>query len=145
MRIRFRLSSRARMSSVSSTSCFTAVPIVDSDDAMKSARRPGFGDIGRQRLQIVGQQRRQRHDLLEIRLDIAGERVDLETVGVVGVFGGLLHAGSQIRLSRDDLFERQTRKSLDDQAQTPVRQLEHLVDVRRGPDGVEIVPPRLFD
>ena len=41
MRIRFRLSMRARMSSVSSTSCFTAVLIVDSDDAMKSARRPG--------------------------------------------------------------------------------------------------------
>ena len=32
---------RARMSSVSSTSCLTAVLIVDSDDAMKSARRPG--------------------------------------------------------------------------------------------------------
>ena len=41
MRIRFRSSSRARMSSVSSTSCFTAVLIVDRDDAMKSARRPG--------------------------------------------------------------------------------------------------------
>ena len=32
---------RARMSSVSSTSCFTAVLIVDSDEAMKSASRPG--------------------------------------------------------------------------------------------------------
>ncbi len=40
MRIRFSLSSRARISSVSSTSCFTAVAIVDSEEAMKSARRP---------------------------------------------------------------------------------------------------------
>ncbi len=32
---------RARMSSVSSTSCFTAVLIVESDEAMKSASRPG--------------------------------------------------------------------------------------------------------
>ena len=32
---------RARMSSVSSTSCLTAVLIVESDEAMKSARRPG--------------------------------------------------------------------------------------------------------
>jgi hypothetical protein len=29
------------MSSVSNTSCLTAVPMVDSDEAMKSARRPG--------------------------------------------------------------------------------------------------------
>ena len=41
MRIRFRLSMRARMSSVSRTSCFTAVLMVDNDEAMKSASRPG--------------------------------------------------------------------------------------------------------
>ena len=41
IRIRFRLSRRARMSSVSSTSCLTAVLIVESDEAMKSASRPG--------------------------------------------------------------------------------------------------------
>ncbi len=41
MRMRFRLSIRARMSSVSRTSCFTAVLIVDSEEAMKSASRPG--------------------------------------------------------------------------------------------------------
>ena len=43
----------------------------------------GLGDVGRQRLQIVGQQRRQRHDLLEVRLDVAQQRVDLEAVRVV--------------------------------------------------------------
>ena len=41
MRMRFRLSIRARMSSVSKTSCFTAVLMVESDEAMKSASRPG--------------------------------------------------------------------------------------------------------
>ena len=42
-----------------------------------------FGDVGGERLQIVGEQRRQRHDLLEVRLDVAQQRVDLEAVGVV--------------------------------------------------------------
>src|SRR5258706_1032224 len=41
MRMRFRLSMRARMSSVSRTSCLTLVLIVVRLDAMKSARRPG--------------------------------------------------------------------------------------------------------
>ena len=50
---------------------------------MKSASRPGSVMFDGQRLQIVGQQRRQRHDLLEVRLDVARQRVDLEAVGVV--------------------------------------------------------------
>ncbi len=41
MRIRFRLSIRARTSSVSSTSCLVEVLMVLRLDAMKSARRPG--------------------------------------------------------------------------------------------------------
>ena len=43
----------------------------------------GLGDVGRQRLQVVRQQRRQRHHLLEVRLDVAQQRVDLETIGFV--------------------------------------------------------------
>ena len=46
-----------------------------------------LGDVHRQRLQIVGQERRQRDDLLEVRLDVAGERVDFEPIGVVGALG----------------------------------------------------------
>ncbi len=41
IRMRLRLSIRARTSSVSSTSCFTVVPIVLRLEAMKSASRPG--------------------------------------------------------------------------------------------------------
>ena len=55
-------------------------------EAMKSARRPGLGDVDGERLQVVRHQRRQRHDLLEVRLDVALQRVDLEFVLVADHF-----------------------------------------------------------
>ena len=39
-----------------------------------------IGDVRGERLQVVRQQRRQRHDLLEVALDVALQRVDLEVV-----------------------------------------------------------------
>ena len=42
-------------------------------------------------------------------------------------------------LRRDDLVEREPRQPLDDQAQAAVGQLEHLVDVGRGADRVQVV------
>ena len=75
------------MSSVSSTSCLTARADrrqARGDEVGQPAR---LGDVHRQRLQIVGQQRRQRDDLLEVRLDVARQRVDLEPIGVVGALG----------------------------------------------------------
>ena len=132
------------MSSVSSTSCLTAVVIVDrlrGDEIGEPAR---LGDVHRQRLQIVGQQRRQRHDLLEVRLDVPGERVDLEPVGVVGVLGRRADARAQVGLGRDDLVEREPREPLHDEPQAAVGQLEHLVNVRRGADRVQVVLPRLL-
>ena len=126
------------MSSVSSTSCFTAVLIVDSDEAMKSASRPGSVMFVASVCRSSDEQRRQRHDLLEVRLDVARQRVDLEPVGVVGVFGGRADARAQVRLRRDDLVERQPREPLDDQPQAAVGQLEHLVDVRGGADRVQV-------
>ena len=39
-----------------------------------------IGDVAGERLQIVGQQRRQRHDLLEVALDVPLQRVDLEVI-----------------------------------------------------------------
>ena len=51
----------------------------------------GVGDVRRQRLQIVGEQRRQRHDLLEVALDIALERVDLEVILVAQDLVGAGH------------------------------------------------------
>jgi hypothetical protein len=41
-----------------------------------------LGDVDRQRLQVVRQDRRQRHDLLEVGLDVALQRVDLELASV---------------------------------------------------------------
>jgi len=58
----------------------------------------GFGDVHRQGLQIVGEQRRQRHHLLEVRLDVAGEGIDLEHIRVVGVLGRGADPGPQIGL-----------------------------------------------
>ena len=48
-------------------------------------------------------------------------------------------------MRRHDFVELETRQALDDQPQAAIRQLEHLVDVRRGPDRVEIVLAGLFD
>ena len=112
--------------------------IVDSDRGDEVGEPARLGDVHRQRLQIVGQQRRERHHLLEVRLDVARQRVDLEPVGVVGVFGRRADPRAQIRLGRDDLIEREPRQPLDDQPQAAVGQLEHLVDVRRGADRIEI-------
>jgi hypothetical protein len=104
-----------------------------------------LGDVHRQCLQIVRQQRRQRDHLLEVGLDVAGERVDLEVIGVVGVLGGAAHPGAQIGQGRYDFVELQPRQPLDDQPEAAVGELEHLVDVRRGADRIQVVLPRFFD
>ncbi len=100
--------------------------------------------VGRQRLQIVGQQRRQRHHLLEVRLDVAQQRVDLEVVGVVDGFDGRRDASLQIRTRLRHTVEGQARQSLDNQPQAAVGQLEHLVDVAGGTDAVQIRLLRLL-
>ena len=145
MRIRFRLSIRARMSSVSSTSCFTAVLIVDSDEAMKSASRPGSVMLIASVCRSSDSSGDSETTCWKFVLMLRAQRVDLEAVRVVGVFGGGADPGAQVRLRRDDLVERQPRQPLDDQPQAAVRQLEHLVDVRRGADRIQIVLQRLLD
>ena len=106
----------------------------------------GIGDVGGERLQIVGQQRRERHHLLEVALDVALQRVDLEVVLVAQL----------IRRRRSPRARRYGRvwtmrssvtraDTLDDQAQAAVGQLEHLVDVRRGADRIQVFLHRLFD
>ena len=105
----------------------------------------GLGDVDGERLQVVGQQRRQRDDLLEVRLDVARERVDLQPIRVGRVFDGGRDTGPQVGMRRHQLVEREPREALDDQAQAAVGQLEHLVDVRRGADGIQIGLERLFD
>jgi hypothetical protein len=103
------------------------VLIVDNDEAMKSASRPGSV-------------------MFEASVCRSSERsVDLQVVGVVGPFGRRADARAQIRLRRHDLVELQARQPLDDEPQAAVGQLEHLVDVRRRADAEQIVLRRLLD
>ena len=104
----------------------------------------GLGDVGGERLQVVREQWRQRHHLLEVRLDVPGQRIDFEAVGVVSVLAGGADARTQVRMGRHHFIERQPRKPLHDEAQAAVRQLEHLVDVRRGADLEQVILARFL-
>ena len=111
---------------------------------MKSASLPGSVMFPGQRLQLVGEQGRKRHDLLEVVLDVPLQGVDLETVVVRhDLFGGP-NRRTEERFRLADPVQRHAREPLDDEPQAAVRQLEHLVDVRDGADGVEIVLAGLF-
>ena len=103
----------------------------------------GLGDVDRERLQVVRHQRRQRHDLLEVGLDVALERVDLELVLVADHLGQLGDAGAQVRAHGQDLVETDPGHALDDDPEAAVGQLEHLVDVARRADRVEILLLRI--
>ena len=111
---------------------------------MKSARRPGSVMFVGQRLQVVRQQRRQRDHLLEVRLDVPQQRVDLQAVGFVRALRARYHARPQVRPRRGDLIERQARQALDDQPQAAVGQLEHLVNMAGRADAIQVVLLRLF-
>ncbi len=111
---------------------------------MKSASAARLGDVRRQRLQVVGHQRRQRDDLLEVRLDVALQRVDLEPVTVAQQFRGFADVGAQVRPAGDESVEADAGQTLDDEAQAAVGQLEHLVDVGGGADRVEVVLARVL-
>ena len=112
---------------------------------MKSASLLGIGDVGGERLEIVGQQRRQRDDLLEIALDVALERVDLEVILVAQLVVGDGDDGAQVRPRLDDAIELNALDPLHDQPEAAVGQLEHLVDVGGGADRVQVVLQRLLD
>ena len=105
----------------------------------------GLGDVHGERLEIVGEERRERHDLLEVRLDVARERVDLQAIGVLRPFRRGAHARAQVRLGRHDLVELQAREPLHDQAEAAIGQLEHLVDMRGGADRIEVRLAGLFE
>ena len=105
----------------------------------------GLADVRRQRLQIVGQQRRQRHDLLEIRLDVTQQRVDLQTIVVTERLDGRRDPRAQIGLRFLDLVQPKPFEALHDQPQAAVRQLEHLVNQTGGSDLVQVGLLRLLD
>ena len=104
-----------------------------------------LGDVERQRLQVVRQQRRQRDDLLEAGLDVPLQRVDLESILGAVQLGRLFDLGQQVGPERRQPLQADPRQALDDQAQAAVGQLEHLVDVGGRPDLVEVGLGRLLD
>ena len=110
------------------------------DEVGETAR---IGDVRGERLQVVGHQRRQRHDLLEVRLDVALQRVDLEAVFVLQHLRRFGDAAAQVRTRRGDLVEAHARQALDDDAQAAVGQLEHLVNLAGGADRMQVGLRRL--
>ena len=142
---RFSRSRRARTSTVSSTSCFTAVVSVARLDAMKSASRPGSvmfiasacrssdssGDSETTCWKLV----------LMFRWSASISRRSSSRIVSSAGFTRARRYGRDGR----DRVQLQPRQPLDDQAQAAIGQLEHLVDVRGGADPVEIVLGRLLD
>ena len=135
---------RARMSSVSSTSCLTAVLIVDSDDAMKSARRPGsvmfIASVCRSSDSSGDSETTCWKFVLMLR---ASASISSRSASLVSSIAALTRA-RRYGCARHDLVEREPREPLDDQPQAAVGQLEHLVDVRRRADGVQVGLLRLL-
>ena len=82
--------------------------------------------------------------MLEVVLDVAMQRVDLESVLLTNTFVGPTDPRPDIRLGLDHLVEMQTRLPLHDETQGAVRQLEHLVDVGRRANRIQILLRRLL-
>ena len=104
----------------------------------------GIRDVAGERLQVIREQRRQGNDALEVALDVALERVDLEVVLVAQQFVRLAHGGAQVGAGLHHSLELDAAEALDDQPQAAVGQLEHLVNVRRRADRIEVVLDRFF-
>ena len=133
------------MSSVSSTSCLTAVLIVDSEEAMKSASRPASvmfaASVCRSSESSGESETTCWKFVLMLRASASISRRSASLVPSAAT----RDPAAQVRLRRDDLVERDAREPLHDQAQAAVGQLEHLVDVRRRADGVQVGLARLLD
>ena len=78
------------------------------DEVRETSR---LGDVGGQRLQVVGEQRRQRDDLLKTGLDVPQERVDLEALAFVERLGSRRDATTQIRARCDVISSSVSRDS----------------------------------
>ena len=105
-----------------------------------------LGDVGGERLQIVGQQRRQRHDLLEVALDVPLQRVDLEMILVAQALVGGRDGGPQVRPRLRRCRSRRTRASpWTIRRRLPSGSLNILWMWVAVPIGIEVVLQRLFD
>ena len=98
-------------------------------DAMKSASLPASEMFSASVCRSSDSRGDSGHDLLEVRLDVPLEGVDLELVGLADVVGRRDDPRAQVGLRLDDLPHLEASEPLDDQPQAAVGQLEHLVDV----------------
>ena len=114
------------------------VPPVRIGQSVEIGEPPRIGNVRGERLQVVGHQRRQRHDLLEIRLDVALQRIDLQPVVFLEHLGRFADAAAKVRTRRGDLFEAHAGQALHDDAEAAVGQLEHLVDLAGGTDRMQV-------
>ena len=134
------------MSSVSRTSCLTPVLIVDRDEAMKSASRPGS-------VMFIASVCRSSDSSGEsdttcwkfVLMFRASASISSRSASLVSSVGrGHARARSTAAVDTTSC-EREPRQTLDDEAEAAVRQLEHLVDVRRRADRVQVGLHRLLD
>ena len=104
-----------------------------------------IGDVAGERLEIVGQQRRQRDDLLEIALDVALQRVDFQVIFVAEHLVGHRDHRAEVGTGLHHAIEADARQALDNQPEAAVGQLEHLVDMRGRADRIEVLLQGLLD
>ena len=146
IRMRLRLAIRSRTSSVSSTSCLTAVPMVLRLDTMKSARRPGSVMLSASVCRSSESSGDSDTTCWKFDLMLRSRASISSRSSSRSGFVGPVHVAAQVRLGRRrTLVEVQARQALDDEAQAAVGQLEHLVDVRRRADGIEVLLLGLLD
>ena len=106
------------------------------DERCKRAR---VVDVRGGELKLFGEVRDERDDAAEEGLHVPRERFEL--FRLLDVVGKLDELADEIRVVGDATRDADTPEALDEDAQRPVGDANHLVDDRRGADLVEIVPP----
>ena len=105
--------------------------------------RGGVVDVGDRELQLLGQVGDLLDDLGEGALHVAGQRLELGRR--LDHVGQRLDPRHQVRLLGDVVAHPHPLRALDQDADRPVRDLEHPRDDPGDPDVVELVGPRLVD
>ena len=101
-----------------------------------SASRPGLADVAGGDGGLRRDRGAVRDVLLDLGLDRAHQRLDLEAVGAL--VGELLDGRPQVRLGRGEAEDAQAALALDDGPDRPVLELDDLGDLGQGADGVEL-------
>ena len=105
--------------------------------------RRGIVDVGYRELKLLGQIRDLLDDLAERPLHVAGQGLELGRG--LDLVGKLLDPRHEVGPLGDELAQPHALGRLDEDADRPVRDLEHARDHPGHPDVVELVRPRLLD